>query len=177
MYTSSWGKSSPFHSYPLTTFHLHLRSWKKKTTDETTQEVMQYIEDTWMTSTVYVWTVPTWSVFNQAIRTNNDVEGWHHKLNRKACKGNIQFYLLITLMYSEANDCRHRWRWFPRGNSNDTDAKGAVPSRASCFKCGSKTTATKSARIISWRSAVQSTVPGARLWTCILYIDILMWNT
>jgi hypothetical protein len=32
-----------------------------------------YIEDTWMTSTV--WTVPTWSVFNQAIRTNNDVEG------------------------------------------------------------------------------------------------------
>ena len=58
------------------------------------------IEDTWMTSTV--WTVPTWSVFNQAIRTNNDAEGWHHKLNRKACKGNLQFYLLITLMYSEA---------------------------------------------------------------------------
>jgi hypothetical protein len=58
------------------------------------------IEDTWMTSTV--WTVPTWSVFNQSIRTNNDVEGWHHKLNRKARKGNIQFYLLITLMYSEA---------------------------------------------------------------------------
>jgi hypothetical protein len=53
-----------------------------------------------MTSTV--WTVPTWSVFNQSIRTNNDVEGWHHKLNRKACKGNLQFYLLITLMFSEA---------------------------------------------------------------------------
>jgi hypothetical protein len=46
---------------------------KEKATDEKTQEVMQYIEDTWMTSTV--WTVPTWSVFNQAIRTNNDVEG------------------------------------------------------------------------------------------------------
>jgi hypothetical protein len=72
----------------------------EKATDEKTQEVMQYIEDTWMTSTV--WTVPTWSVFNQSIRTNNDVEGWHHKLNRKARKGNIQFYLLITLMYSEA---------------------------------------------------------------------------
>jgi hypothetical protein len=73
---------------------------KEKATDEKTQEVMQYIEDTWMTSTV--WTVPTWSVFNQSIRTNNDVEGWHHKLNRKACKGNLQFYLLITLMFSEA---------------------------------------------------------------------------
>jgi hypothetical protein len=42
------------------------------------------------------------SVFNQSIRINNDVEGWHHKLNRKARKGNLQFYLLITLMYSEA---------------------------------------------------------------------------
>jgi hypothetical protein len=50
----------------------------EKTTDKKTQEVMQYIEDTWMTSTV--WTVPTWSVFNQAIRTNNNVEGWHHQL-------------------------------------------------------------------------------------------------
>ena len=58
------------------------------------------IEDTWMTSTV--WTVPTWSVFNQSIRINNDVEEWHHKQSRKARKGNLQFYLLITLMYSEA---------------------------------------------------------------------------
>jgi hypothetical protein len=124
---------------------------KEKSTDEKTQEIMQYwrYKCTWMTSTV--WTVPTWSVFNQSIRTNNDVEGSHHKLlNRKARKGNLQFFL-ITL---KQKDCRHRWRWSPRGNSKDTDAKGAVPSRASCFKCGRSTTATKSARIISWRSVV-----------------------
>jgi hypothetical protein len=59
----------------------------------------QSIEDTWMTSTV--WTVPTWSVFNQSIRTNNDVEGLLHKLNRKARKGNLQFYLKSINYWSE----------------------------------------------------------------------------
>ena len=29
-----------------------------------------------------VWSVPEWSVYNQAIRTNNDVEGGHHRLNK-----------------------------------------------------------------------------------------------
>jgi hypothetical protein len=171
VYTSSRGKSSPLHSYPLTTFHLHLRSWKKNQQMRRHKKLCS-IEDTWMTSTV--WTVPTWSVFNQSIRTNNDVEGWHHKLNRKAHKGNLVLSSHYSWCTLKQKDCRHRWRWSPRGNSKDTDTKGAVPSRASCFKCGRSTTATKSARIISW-SVVQSTVPGARLWTCILYI--LMWNT
>ena len=36
------------------------------------------------------------------IRTNNDVEGWHLKLNQKAARGQIQFYLLIDLLHQEA---------------------------------------------------------------------------
>ena len=27
-------------------------------------------------------------------RTNNDVEGWHHRLNNRAGRGQIQFYVL-----------------------------------------------------------------------------------
>ena len=41
-------------------------------------------------------------MFARSVRANNDVEGWHYKLNLKARKGQINFYSLITLLYNEA---------------------------------------------------------------------------
>ncbi|KAH3703590.1 hypothetical protein DPMN_078628 [Dreissena polymorpha] len=41
-------------------------------------------------------------VFGRSIRTNNDCEGWHHRLNRRAKKGNLPFYLLVQLLFEEA---------------------------------------------------------------------------
>ncbi|KAL5015438.1 hypothetical protein ScPMuIL_009708 [Solemya velum] len=73
---------------------------EEKATNDRIKDVMTYIKETWITSTV--WTIPSWSVFGQHIRTNNDVEGWHNRLNQKAKKGNLQFYLLLTLLYQEA---------------------------------------------------------------------------
>ena len=36
-------------------------------------------------------------------RTNNDIEGWHHSLNRRASgRGQLPMYLLITLLHREA---------------------------------------------------------------------------
>ena len=64
------------------------------------QEVTGYIEDTWIDSTM--WAPETWSVFGQSIRTNNDVEGWHHRLNTKAKKGNLPFYMLLQLLHQES---------------------------------------------------------------------------
>ena len=47
-----------------------------------------------------------WSIFGQAIRTNNDDEGWHNGLNRRASgRSNIPFYLLIQLLKREAELC------------------------------------------------------------------------
>ena len=31
-------------------------------------------------------------------RPNNDVEGWHNRLNRRAKKGNLSFYMLLSLL-------------------------------------------------------------------------------
>ena len=42
-----------------------------------------------------------WSVYNQPVRTNNDVEGWHYQLNRKAQRAGINIYLLFTLLYQD----------------------------------------------------------------------------
>jgi hypothetical protein len=49
-----------------------------------------------------LWKPETWSVFCQAVRTNNDVEGWHGMLNRHAKRGNLNFYLMVRLLHEQA---------------------------------------------------------------------------
>eukprot|EP00794_Sanderia_malayensis_P015371 gene15371-biopygen12796 len=63
-------------------------------------DLVQYVEQTWIQGSV--WSPDTWSVFNQPVRTNNDVEGWHRRLNNKASRSSLQFYLLLPLLYEES---------------------------------------------------------------------------
>ena len=38
-----------------------------------------------------------------SVRTNNDVEGWHHRLHRRAAgQANLPFYMLVGLLFQEA---------------------------------------------------------------------------
>ncbi|XP_060554303.1 uncharacterized protein LOC132715331 isoform X2 [Ruditapes philippinarum] len=61
--------------------------------------LLAYIRRTWIDNDM--WPVHSWSVFGLSIRTNNDVEGWHRRLNGRA-GGTPPFYLLIKLLYDEA---------------------------------------------------------------------------
>ena len=45
-------------------------------------DLMNYIQRNWLRSRV--WTTDSWSVYNQSVRTNNDVEGWHHRINHRS---------------------------------------------------------------------------------------------
>ena len=71
---------------------------------ETTEPLLQfteYVSSTWIHGTT--WSPADWTVFKHAIRTNNDIEGWHHGLNRRASgRGQLPMYLLIKLLHSEA---------------------------------------------------------------------------
>ncbi|KAL8616988.1 hypothetical protein ACOMHN_041906 [Nucella lapillus] len=40
--------------------------------------------------------------FYRFVRTNNDVEGWHRRLNSKAARGQLNLYLLLQLLSGEA---------------------------------------------------------------------------
>ena len=72
-----------------------------KATTEPLQALAQYINNTWISSTT--WHPSCWSVFQQSVRTNNDTEGWHHGLNRRAQgKSQLPFYLLVELLFQEA---------------------------------------------------------------------------
>jgi len=61
----------------------------------------EYVTGNWMSGTI--WSPVDWTVFKKAVRTNNDIEGWHHSLNRRACgRGQLPLYLLLQLLYKEA---------------------------------------------------------------------------
>ena len=68
--------------------------------DTRLRDLADYIEQTWMSSTV--WSVSEWSVFMQPVRTNNDVEGWHRRLNVQARRGQLPLYMLIELLHRES---------------------------------------------------------------------------
>ena len=64
-------------------------------------QFVKYVSETWIQSTT--WPASSWSVYMMAIRTNNDIEGWHNGLHRRASgKWNMPFYLLIDLLHQEA---------------------------------------------------------------------------
>ena len=67
----------------------------------------EYIKSTWIDGQ---WPPENWSVYKRSIRTNNDVEGWHHRLNRHAVRSNLPMYMLVTLLYKEAYQIPYQMR-------------------------------------------------------------------
>ena len=95
--TSFYDRCLHFLFFPPTIYQSPSTHWKRKPP----LSVTNYIQGTWFDSTI--WPVTAWSVFGKSVRTNNDVEGWHNCVNTHAQKSNLQFYLLIELMYKEAS--------------------------------------------------------------------------
>ena len=75
---------------------------QQRATTDALRQFTRYVEDSWITSNTFP--PATWSVYLQAVRTNNDLEGWHNALNRRA-KGRSQLplYILIQLLHKEAS--------------------------------------------------------------------------
>ena len=68
---------------------------------EPLQNLVAYIKRQWIESTVFL--PKNWSVYQQPIRTNNDIEGWHNALNRRASgQSGLSMYSLIELLEREA---------------------------------------------------------------------------
>lgn len=78
---------------------------QRKASTQQLQQVTDYIRETWISGSVN-WSPRNWTVYKQSIRTNNDVEGWHNRLNRKARRGQLPFYLLVQLLHEESRMVR-----------------------------------------------------------------------
>ena len=59
--------------------------YKPTAPTEPLQQLYSYMLDTWISGST--WTPVDWSVFGVAVRTNNDLEGWHTRLNNRCNKG------------------------------------------------------------------------------------------
>jgi len=66
-----------------------------------TKRLCAYVKATWLSSTV--WKPTSLSVFDQQVRTNNDCEGWHRRLNGLARRADVPLYSLIVLLHQEAS--------------------------------------------------------------------------
>ena len=65
------------------------------------KQFVEYISETWIHGEF--WPLASWTCYKQAVRTNNDIEGWHNALNRRAAgKSQLPFYLMINLLDREA---------------------------------------------------------------------------
>ena len=78
----------------------------KANTDKLT-ELTDYIQKTWITSTT--WPPSNWSVFGQSVRTNNDVEGWHQKLNAET-RPSTGLYHLSSILNTESSQLKLNMR-------------------------------------------------------------------
>ena len=64
-------------------------------------EFADYISTNWINGNT--WSPTDWTSYKLAIRTNNDIEGWHNGLNRRASgRAQLPMYLLIHLLHREA---------------------------------------------------------------------------
>lgn len=77
------------------------------------RRLFRYVSNTWIEGDM--WRPFDWSVYGRQVRTNNDVEGWHNRLNTKAFKGNLPFYCLIKLLYEESRICKIKKKFFAVG--------------------------------------------------------------
>jgi hypothetical protein len=73
---------------------------EQKATKSKLNDLTSYVRNTWIESEI--WPPSSWSCFGRSIRTNNDVEGWHARLNRRNACGNLGLYQLSFRLYAEA---------------------------------------------------------------------------
>ncbi|WAR31255.1 hypothetical protein MAR_033797, partial [Mya arenaria] len=95
---------------------------KDYTSSEAVLPLLEYLDQQWFNSPC--WTVEEWCVFGQAVRTNNDVEGWHRPLNRKTGAAPPSF-VLLQILHRKAKDVEEQIHLSPE-DSEKIDSVNAV---------------------------------------------------
>lgn len=83
--TASLSSSWHCHSSHGITLRMSSEWWRSEP-----QPLTQYVRDQWIQNPVFP--IRSWSVYQFAIRTANDVEGWQHRMNSKARGLSLSFY-------------------------------------------------------------------------------------
>ena len=80
-----------------------------------------FILKTWITSSSRP--PAPWTTFKWSVRTNNDAEGWHSRLNHNATHDHLSFYLLVQTCTARQHCNLCRCVWWRSENSTATRAR------------------------------------------------------
>ncbi|XP_048727495.2 uncharacterized protein LOC125645738 [Ostrea edulis] len=67
---------------------------------EELRSLVGYMDRQWMKNPLFP--PSAWSAYRVPVRTNNDVESWHHRINGKTGHRGCGFYVLCPLLLQEA---------------------------------------------------------------------------
>jgi len=68
--------------------------------DDRLSVLVSYVNDMWISSRL--WPASSWSAYEASVRTNNDVEGWHNRLNCQTRNGKLDLYQVAGVLYAAA---------------------------------------------------------------------------
>ncbi|XP_067056059.1 uncharacterized protein [Acropora muricata] len=111
---------------------------KLQATTPVLHELVDYVNNQWVNTNTFP--PSSWGVYGQPVRTNNDIEGWHNSLNRRAGgRVHLPFYLLIQLLHRESSVCTVQLR-LVNARKLQRIQEGGVRVRGDavlrCFWCG-----------------------------------------
>ena len=95
-------------------------------------ELCSYFSTTWLSG---FWTPVDLSVFGRSIRTNNDVEGWHRRLNHKSSRPGLPLYLLIQLLHQKVKTVSLQMK-LVKPSSDATSENCTSAFKDKCLSCG-----------------------------------------
>ena len=99
--TGTLDKSWRWHSLPRKEIEQMFKHLKAQAATDQLRQFVEYVSQTWIHN--QTWPPSSWSVYIMAIRSNNDIEGWHHGLHHRASgKWHMPFYMLLDLLHQEA---------------------------------------------------------------------------
>ncbi|XP_014673596.1 PREDICTED: uncharacterized protein LOC106813868 [Priapulus caudatus] len=80
---------------------------EQRATSPQLHQLVRYVSESWLKNPT--WQPTNWNVYNLTIRTKNDVEGWHTRLNSYAGNAKLSFYKLVPLLQRESDivDLQH----------------------------------------------------------------------
>ena len=112
-----------------------------------------YVADNWVTSRTFP--LATWSVYMEPIRKNNNLEGWHNGLNRRAKgKSQLPLYLLIQLLHKESSLVSFKSDLCPREDYEDIKERLTRTCRRGCLVYGMNTKHDRKTQNSFWKPAL-----------------------
>ena len=81
-------------------FNIIQENFQSSFPDEKVQKFVEYVKKTWFSSSV--WKPQDISAYQRLVRTNNDLEGYHRRLNARINKDHPSVFSLLEVLYKES---------------------------------------------------------------------------